>query len=74
MTAVEGVERVWQQTSTGITISYECPGDAQFPTRDHADGVADDLQAEFGTVWTSVLHAGHYHVCDTGISVPAARG
>lgn len=56
-----------QHTSTGITIRFSCPGDAQFDTREHANLIADDLGAEFGTIWTSVLHQGHYHVADTGL-------
>lgn len=71
---MEGAEKVWQQASDGTTISFECPGDAQFPTREHANAVADDLEREFGTIWTSVLHAGHYHVCDTGLPVGESDG
>lgn len=59
---------VEQHTSTGITVSFSCPGDAQFATREHANRVADDLQAEFGTIWTPVLHREHFHVADTGIA------
>jgi len=55
-----------QHTNTGITIHFECPGDAQFKTREHATQIAYDLQKEFGTIWTPILHEGHYHVADTG--------